>query len=172
MVCGVLRGEGLLYTRLDPEPPCNPSVPQEAMDETWRAKLGLPSTPTGKASASKLHAELEDLMLKLKADYTLTFRQLSAVAELPADAEDEDLLQPLAEVFYQPPVASARAELAAWLRSWRAALEAEGRLADAAEAMRRVNPKYLPREWMLVEVKATLQAALLRAGEEVEGWKM
>jgi uncharacterized protein YdiU (UPF0061 family) len=39
-----------------------------------------------------------------------------------------------------------------WLQKWHAALKQEGRdPALVSAAMKRVNPKYIPREWMMVE---------------------
>mmetsp|Transcript_59942 Transcript_59942/g.106646 ORF Transcript_59942/g.106646 Transcript_59942/m.106646 type:complete len:629 (+) Transcript_59942:51-1937(+) len=45
-----------------------------------------------------------------------------------------------------------RAQWLRWLRRWRTALaDSEGGLEEAAKRIRKVNPKYVPREWMLLE---------------------
>ena len=120
----------------------------------WRSKLGLPDTPSSATSADKLWSELQSLMAKTKADYILMFRQLAVVAELPDNADDEALLAALGDVFYQPMVEGVKKEVASWLREWRkAAASEEGGLAAAASAVRAANPKYVPREWMLVQVR-------------------
>ena len=44
------------------------------------------------------------------------------------------------------------AHWAAWLQKWHTTLARAGRNpADVSAAMKRVNPKYIPREWMLVD---------------------
>ena len=101
--------------------------------------------------------KLDPLMQKSKADYTMFFRQLAAVAELPSDATDDELIEPLVDVFYQPLAHSVRQELISWLKDWKAAVQkdsgkGEGGMASVAARMKAVNPKYIPREWMLVEV--------------------
>mmetsp|Transcript_117135 Transcript_117135/g.229744 ORF Transcript_117135/g.229744 Transcript_117135/m.229744 type:complete len:112 (+) Transcript_117135:2-337(+) len=56
--------------------------------------------------------------------------------------------------FYEKPDDSKKASWVKWLRDWRGALSSEedgGGLSKAAKRMRKVNPKYIPREWMLVE---------------------
>jgi uncharacterized protein YdiU (UPF0061 family) len=44
-----------------------------------------------------------------------------------------------------------RQEWVKWIRRWRAALEEEGDRAGAQARMLKENPKFVPREWMLVE---------------------
>jgi uncharacterized protein YdiU (UPF0061 family) len=125
--------------------------------------MGLPDSPAADASAEELWEELEALMQKSKADYTLLWRQLAAVAELPEGAED--LFAPLADVFYAPMAAPVKGEWVAWLRKWRSALTehcGEGSGSEVAARMRGVNPKYVPREWMLVEA----YNAAIRKGDE------
>lgn len=43
------------------------------------------------------------------------------------------------------------AEWTAWLQSWAAAVLVEGDVAEVTARLRAVNPKYVPREWMLAE---------------------
>ena len=58
---------------------------------------------------------------------------------------------PLADAFYTELPAQLSSQWAAWLRKYHQALAADGPRAAAAARMRLVNPKYVPREWMLVE---------------------
>ena len=102
-----------------------------------------------------LYAALDGL------DFTIFWRQLASYGSGMAGATDEELLRPLREAFYDREVAQGgggregeeqRARVAAWVRLWQEELAVDGR-ADAQRqaAMRRASPKYVPREWMLVE---------------------
>ncbi|MFN9898248.1 MAG: hypothetical protein ACK55Z_05510, partial [bacterium] len=53
--------------------------------------------------------------------------------------------------WYTPLEPSMRQEWVKWIRRWRAALEEEGDRAGAQARMLKENPKFVPREWMLVE---------------------
>ena len=88
---------------------------------------------------------------------------------------DETLLQPLADVFYRPLTSTERSRWATLLRRWLQLLHTQLQTCAAHRAdsssdlepdtepsielsgtavsaqMRHVNPKYVPREWMLVE---------------------
>lgn len=66
---------------------------------------------------------------------------------------------------YQPLAAPRAAEWLKWLRRWLRAIEAEGGGAEGEHAgaaavarMRRANPKYIPREWMLAEAYTGAEA--------------
>jgi uncharacterized protein YdiU (UPF0061 family) len=59
--------------------------------------------------------------------------------------------------FYEMLDDEARVKLGAWLEKWRAALEESGALPGAGGRMLRTNPKYVPREWMLVGAYAPAQ---------------
>ncbi len=116
-------------------------------EQAWlagmRAKLGL----TGANVKDKdLAQRLLTLMQRAQADFTQTFRGLSALAELgPAPK-----LEPL----------SADADFAAWLKEWRARLGAEGRSPSViAASMRAVNPKYIPRNHRIEQL---IEAAVER----------
>lgn len=107
-----------------------------------RAKLGL-------AHEEESDGELIDSLLEAmqagRADFTLTFRQLAAVAETPAERT------PLLELF-------ERSEpIEAWLATWHERLAKEGADGGAIAArMRAVNPAYIPRNH---RVEAGLNAA-------------
>ena len=58
----------------------------------------------------------------------------------------------MADAFYEPLDADARARWADWIRAWRAATDAlDGGVEDVARRIKAENPKYVLREWMLVE---------------------
>ena len=116
----------------------------------WAAKLGLCSTSDlldrysgfcfldKVATASELWADASAL-LDADVDYTLFWRRLAAAARTDADA-----FEALAPAFYVPPSPEKAKRWRAWLARWR-------RADPDADAMNKVNPLFVPREWMLVE---------------------
>eukprot|EP00928_Gymnodinium_smaydae_P008888 TRINITY_DN13276_c0_g1_i1.p1 TRINITY_DN13276_c0_g1~~TRINITY_DN13276_c0_g1_i1.p1 ORF type:complete len:623 (+),score=129.65 TRINITY_DN13276_c0_g1_i1:88-1869(+) len=125
-----------------------------AVEKMWCQKLGLRSESAAGSAQCKALRELMELP-GCEVDYTLLFRQLSV---LPAahgaspDATDgSDLLAPLREAFYKPLSSDLETRWAAWIRAWLRLLSIEGALDGAAERMNSVNPKYILREYMLVE---------------------
>ena len=135
---------------------------QTKMQQMWAAKLGL---NTFNAS---LFTELETLMVQTPVDYTLFFRELSA---LPVN------IAPLKKSFYQDLQHAPEGfeqRWSAWLSQWQSLLGctadsdvdvSSGESADAKnnvnsaqprtreeiiKQMKLVNPKYTLREWLLV----------------------
>ena len=100
----------------------------------WARKLGL------RQFDETLVQELLQLMIASKADYTMFFRKLS---HIPTDIDG------LKESFYAPSSAELDARLNGWLQRWRKRLGSEGDLTETAAAMKRVNPKYAWREWLI-----------------------
>ncbi|WP_141975811.1 protein adenylyltransferase SelO [Saccharothrix saharensis] len=102
-------------------------------DEAWsagmRAKLGLPAD----ADASALVADLQALLRDNRVDHTSFYRRLGAAAG--GDPE------PARELFLD------LAGIDAWLARWRA-------LGPDGDAMRRVNPAYIPRNHLVEEALA------------------
>mmetsp|Transcript_140584 Transcript_140584/g.244738 ORF Transcript_140584/g.244738 Transcript_140584/m.244738 type:complete len:609 (+) Transcript_140584:280-2106(+) len=125
---------------------------QKAVEDVWRRKLGL---KTWDAAAAELLESLLVLMEEGQADYPLLWRQL---AELPAagrtaDDQKEALLGPLEDVFYAPLTEDQKQSWVQWLQDWLEMLKTQGLTdgAAVAEGMRNTSPKYVPREWMLVQ---------------------
>lgn len=130
------------------------NVMQSHMEAMWAAKLGLTSFD------AELFSELLTLMVHTPVDYTLFFRELST---LPDD------IAPLKKSFYtdashamvaEPPTYATDPEemekhWAAWLAKWKSLIteasetDAPRTLDEIAAQMKRVNPKYTLREWML-----------------------
>eukprot|EP00238_Polyblepharides_amylifera_P009021 CAMPEP_0196584756 /NCGR_PEP_ID=MMETSP1081-20130531/48356_1 /TAXON_ID=36882 /ORGANISM="Pyramimonas amylifera, Strain CCMP720" /LENGTH=618 /DNA_ID=CAMNT_0041906083 /DNA_START=228 /DNA_END=2085 /DNA_ORIENTATION=+ len=124
-------------------------VMEAEVEEVWRLKLGLPE---GSSHGKELWDTLEPLMRRSEVDWTVFWRQLACVAELPEDALDDSLLQPLEMAFYTPPLSPS--SWVGWLRTWRSILTESLGSATRAQAvmqMRASSPKFVPREWMLVE---------------------
>ena len=93
----------------------------------------------------------------------MTWRQLSVVVERIKDAQgssttlsSEELFQPLANCFYTDVTTwneTTKKEWNEWLQMWstRVLKNSNASLNDSVLKMRAVSPKYVPREWMLVD---------------------
>ncbi|MFP3978490.1 protein adenylyltransferase SelO [Marinobacter sp. KMM 10035] len=123
-------------------------VMQAEMEAMWAAKLGL------EAFDPDLFRSLAELMMQTPADYTLFFRELSA---LP------DNIGPLKKSFYRSQAYAADSggfdkRWSAWLEQWKALAgvdkAANGACVRSGEGslsrMKQVNPKYSLRDWQVV----------------------
>ncbi len=109
-------------------------------------KLGWPTAST---TADRLGKTLLETMQAGQADFTLTFRQLADVAQEP----DGSATQAWLSLFET----GARADAGQWLADWQAQHAQDGRPgADLAQALRTVNPLFIPRNH---HVEAALAAA-------------
>ena len=120
-----------------------PEIMSREMNRMWAEKMGLAEF------RMELFAELHALMAETPVDYTIFWRELS---NLPRH------VAALRPGFYETrggygqDSVAMEARWAVWLQKWHAALGQEGRdPAGVSAAMKRVNPKYIPREWMMVE---------------------
>lgn len=128
------------------------------------ARLGLKHFQEG--DFEQLFSELLDTMEALELDFNLFFRRLSAVKL--SELESEQARQDKASIFfYQDGVTGlggeeeGRKRVGAWLDKWRQRImedwgngssvseEAE---ALRIEAMKKVNPSFIPRGWILDEI--------------------
>eukprot|EP00457_Paulinella_chromatophora_P002477 gb/GEZN01002482.1/.p1 GENE.gb/GEZN01002482.1/~~gb/GEZN01002482.1/.p1 ORF type:complete len:697 (+),score=101.93 gb/GEZN01002482.1/:216-2306(+) len=154
-----------------------------ALELVWARKLGLALAPPLSICSSDTHQggkqavvpevaslvpPLLQLMEESQADYTLFWRQLAAVAMLPSTAKKEALLSPLRNcVFYTkilPPLAT---RWIVWLEQWRSRIAPADR-EGAAASMRRVSPKYVAREWMLVDAYVAAEKGQLDPLQELQ----
>lgn len=138
---------------------------QSALDETFRLKLGFAKDQD---VADSLWKTLESLMRNARADWTLTFRELSylvrdsdslmnpSTKDLDYDAlleqwiggDDDKPSNPL----YEPLEPSQKEEWIGFLKAWSEALSHSGEdQATVSQRMLRSNPKFILREWMMVE---------------------
>jgi uncharacterized protein YdiU (UPF0061 family) len=152
----IARFAETLLALIDPDPERAAALAQEVIAEfpAWyqrdwmagmRSKLGLTVEEDGDA---ELVRGLLEAMHANQADYTLTFRRLCAAA---AQAPEEDGPQGL----FADPGAYER-----WAQAWRARLAREPQSPEqCAQAMRRVNPAYIPRNH---RVEQALAAAIER----------
>ncbi len=154
-------------------------VMQRELQQMWASKLGLVDFDAG------LFRELTKLMAETPVDYTIFFRELSAVP---------DDIEPLKKSFYPAPPASSgvhpsgaepgSGELderwSEWLRKWRSLIDCDETTNQTANrsrshdeisrAMKSVNPKYTWREWLVVPAyqrAASGDYSLIRELQEV-----
>jgi uncharacterized protein YdiU (UPF0061 family) len=112
-----------------------PEVMESKMQGMWAAKLGLSRYD------HTLLIELLQLMVRTGVDYTIFFRELSS---LPKD------VSALAPSFYNAPKELLLSQWKAWLGAWQKQIENSGDKVSIAAQMRRTNPKYTWREWLVV----------------------
>ncbi|MCE2593441.1 protein adenylyltransferase SelO family protein [Motilimonas cestriensis] len=108
---------------------------QQQCQSMWAAKLG----------SSEFHPELfgqlMQLMIQTKVDYTIFFRELS---HIPND------ISSLKKSFYLPTSAEQDKQWQHWLDQWLNLLANEKQdLKTIASNMKRTNPKYTWREWLV-----------------------
>lgn len=121
-------------------------------------RLGL-TTPLSEADFTNLLSNLLDTLEALELDFNHTFRKLASIplASLSTPDACEDVA---ARFFHHEGVsatgetdASAREKLGAWLGAYRERLLQDGTSDGEREAaMRKVNPKFVPRSWVLDEL--------------------
>jgi len=114
-------------------------VMQVQMEKMWVAKLGLNTFHKG------LFTELRTLMTQTPVDYTIFFRELSMLPETVA---------PLKKSFYKDSEDMDQ-QWSGWLTKWHSHIASDNvaapRSADEiSRQMKRVNPKYILREWFVV----------------------
>tara|TARA_Y100001968_G_scaffold303131_1_gene317038 strand:- start:3716 stop:5410 length:1695 start_codon:yes stop_codon:yes gene_type:complete len=105
-----------------------------AMENMWAKKLGLIKYD------ESLVNELLQLMVDSKLDYTIFFRKLS---NIPNE------LQELKECFYLPCSDQISEKWAGWLKRWRYHLKNRVDHKKISAKMKRINPKYTWREWLI-----------------------
>eukprot|EP00591_Stephanopyxis_turris_P009892 CAMPEP_0195517930 /NCGR_PEP_ID=MMETSP0794_2-20130614/11827_1 /TAXON_ID=515487 /ORGANISM="Stephanopyxis turris, Strain CCMP 815" /LENGTH=597 /DNA_ID=CAMNT_0040646811 /DNA_START=537 /DNA_END=2330 /DNA_ORIENTATION=- len=140
---------------------------QNKLDEMWRTKLGFRASDE---SGDGLWEELEPLLRAHHVDWTLFWRQLTYIAEeypvTETGATVNDMFTkfmeqteeetPGSSPFYQPLSPEGRTQFTSWMGKWRQALTKSlqnnhDTTTPPPDIMRKSNPKYILREWMLVE---------------------
>lgn len=115
------------------------TVMQQRLEKMWAAKLGLRTYDA--QSLNELLRELLTLMVATSVDYTIFFRELSTI---PKDIE------PLKKSFYQKTSASLEKHWSHWLEKWQSLVGTGQNDEELSQQMKRVNPKYTWREWLVV----------------------
>ena len=153
----LLAGNAEALARLDALRDGFAEAMTQELEAMWARKLGLAS------ANSELVAELLQLMVASRADYTMLFRRLSQLPERDPVAI-ADQLATLQESFYLPSSEELDAQWCAWLQRWRAQLGA-----STAE-LQRQNPAITWREWLIApayEHAALGDISLVHALQEV-----
>jgi uncharacterized protein YdiU (UPF0061 family) len=125
------------------------------------ARLGLKQSK--QTDFDVLYSELLDTLEAFELDFNHTFRKLSSIST--DDIDTDEKRKDVAGVFFHHEglsktvgsEADARARIAKWLEKWRGrVLEDWSDSANAHEervkAMKSVNPKFVPRSWILDEL--------------------
>ncbi len=118
------------------------AVMQNELEKMWSAKLGLDLFD------APLFSELANLMLQTSVDYTIFFRELSLIP---------DDIEPLKKSFYSNSDEEMNKRWSEWLAKWKSLItsqcdantEQSRLIEDISKRMKRVNPKYSLREWLL-----------------------
>ncbi len=125
-------------------------------EEMFNMKLGLPADAD---MGEELWESLQGVLAHTRTDWTLLWRELSYIMKEFSDLEDTDyeaMMKKLEEEdsspFYEPLPARERNDWVEWIQSWRETLKATKRPSDEVyEQMLKNNPKFVLREWILVE---------------------
>lgn len=131
----------------------------DALDKAIRSKMGLPADAD---AADDLWDTLKTLLQKSRADWTIFWRQLTYVMREYPDLESQeydDMMKTLegdvagpSGTFYEPLTTEVRRQWIAWIKDWRQVVKAtEYDTNKVYDLMRTSNPKYVLREWMLVD---------------------
>ena len=108
---------------------------QAKVEKMFAAKLGLDTVNAA------LFSELVTLMMQTSVDYTIFFRELSSI---PGD------IGPLKKSFYRNLNEEMDKRWSEWLSKWKSLItNTPGTLEEISAQMKRVNPKYSLREWLL-----------------------
>lgn len=103
--------------------------------DMWAEKLGLVEFDV------ELFSDLLQLMINTDVDFTILFRELS---EIPEDIE------PLKKSFYKGSSDDLDEHWDVWLQKWLCSINDDRDLEVLSNKMKRVNPKYTWREWLVV----------------------
>ena len=130
-------------------------IMQLTLDNMWANKLGLESLD------QELFIDLLKLMVETSVDYTIFFRELSA---LPTHVDE------LKNSFYRTPTPELQAKWQHWLGKWQGLITQRKDISTLSATMKRVNPKYTWREWLIVpayELAAEGDYTLIRELQQV-----
>ena len=114
-------------------------------------------------------------MRNSRTDWTLFFRELTYLMRDFPDAkstdyeamlsalEGDESSRPGSSTFYEPLTPELREKWLEWIKTWRTSLASSGSVETAYDRMLKTNPKYVLREWMLVDAYSSAAN-----GEEAE----
>lgn len=132
----------------------------QKVEGVFNLKLGLPEDAD---AGEELWEKLQDLLANTRTDWTLFWRQLTYVMRDMDDlsSTDYDAMLKLLEganenfdtsPFYEPLTPQQRKDWTEWIQEWREILKITKRPSEESyEQMKKNNPKFVLREWILVE---------------------
>jgi len=144
-------------------------VSRAAVGRMYAGKLGF-SEDTPLALTGHVWEALEEFMASHPTDYTIFYRELAGLLTLEEGGSDSipksSLPHPtsiLAPAFYAPLTPATTKALTEWTGMWLGALAATSTPHHkASQRMRRNNPKFIPREWLLVEAYTAAETVSFR----------
>ena len=95
-----------------------------------------------------------------KVDYTIFFRRLSAI---PGDVSS------LKESFYRHSSEQLASRWEKWLQRWRAQITSRADTRATSKAMKRINPKFTWREWLVVPAYQQAEHSDFRLIKDFQG---
>lgn len=147
--------------------PNHEKAAESAVRDVYRRKLGVKTWCT---AVENLFNNMDSLMEETEADYTIFWRELSSLPEfvLISDrafstleefsdtiGDNSLLLEPFKDAFYKDLSKSDHKRwislLTEWLYLLQLEVSPEHTGVDISRQMKLENPKYVPREWMLVK---------------------
>lgn len=108
---------------------------QKQLQKMWATKLGLAEFEP------QLFAKLLQLMERSEVDYTIFFRELSDIPDNIAE---------LKKSFYVSTSQELDEQWQSWLKEWRTQVSDGRDLSTVSKNMKKANPKYTWREWLIV----------------------
>ena len=128
-------------------------------ERLMRARLGLVSEK--ESDSQELFSELLDTLEKLELDFNHFFRRLSSIKVFELASEEERKQK--ASIFFHAEgmtatsvvsESAAREKVAAWLGKWaeRVGEDWGEKDEEREKEMKKVNPKFIPRSWVLDEI--------------------
>ncbi len=139
----------------------------------WQAmmahKLGLKQFEA--ETDLSLTAELDQVLQLVETDMTLFYRQLAELRP-EEDQDDDSLIAPLIDAYYQPEDLSeaVKRQIGDWLRSYLQRVAADGRShEERRRQMHAVNPKYVLRNYLAqLAIDRAEAGDFSRVGEQLE----
>jgi len=149
-----------------------PKVMQAEMESMWAAKLGLEVFNT------ELFNQLTMLMAQTPVDYTIFFRQLSTIPDDIGPLKksfytESSLSEVLMTVTSETDAQEMDKRWSQWLMKWKSLINigtSPRALEELSSQMKRVNPKFILREWLVVPAYQQASAgnySLLRELQDV-----
>ena len=146
MFCGALKpllsGNEEALERLDSICDGFSSAMNQRMEKMWTKKLGLIRYD------EPLVSEMLNLMAYTKVDYTIFFRKLSNIPNNLAELKDS---------FYLPSSEQIDTKWISWLERWKKHSNEKVGQNEKSKEMKKFNPKYTWREWLIKPAYETAQ---------------